>query len=147
MVFEITEPSGTATLIMGGLTVLLLVLALGIGWITVSLSSPSVTLSEDNLGVRLPMYGREISLSKLKVDEARVVDLRTEEDLKPRIRTNGIGLPGYQVGWFRLVNGEKALIGVTARDRVLYVPTTEGYSLMFSLAQAEELIEKLSPKK
>ena len=41
-------------------------------------------------------------------------------------------LGGYRAGWFRLRNGEKALVYVTDPSRVVYIPTTEGYAVMVS---------------
>jgi hypothetical protein len=48
---------------------------------------------------------------------ARRVGLSREVDLQPAGRTLGTGLPGYQAGWFRLRNGEKALLYLTNRMR------------------------------
>ena len=53
-------------------------------------------------------------------------------ELLPARRTMGTGLPGYQSGWFRLKNGEKALLYLTDRTKAVYVPTTEGYGLLLS---------------
>lgn len=44
----------------------------------------------------------------------------------------GTGLPGYQSGWFRLANGERALLYLTDRSKAVHVPTTLGYSLLLS---------------
>ena len=52
--------------------------------------------------------------------------------LEPRLRTLGTGLPGYRAGWFRLRNGEKALLYLTDESRAVYVPTTAGYSVIVS---------------
>ena len=50
--------------------------------------------------------------------------------LRTSARTNGIGLPNYQAGWFRLNNREKALVFVTDWSRSVIVPTTEDYTLL-----------------
>jgi hypothetical protein len=44
----------------------------------------------------------------------------------------GTALPGYQSGWFRLRNGEKALLYLTDRSRAVYIPTAEGYAVVLS---------------
>jgi hypothetical protein len=44
----------------------------------------------------------------------------------------GTGLPGYQSGWFRLANGESALVYLTDRSKAVHIPTTLGYSLLLS---------------
>lgn len=37
-------------------------------------------------------------------------------------------------------NGERALLFVTDYEKVVYIPTTEGYSLLLSVDQPEEFI-------
>ena len=54
-----------------------------------------------------------------------------------------VGLPGYSEGWFRLVNGEKALLFVTDRSRVVYIPTKDGYSILLSTSKPEELLKSM----
>jgi hypothetical protein len=68
------------------------------------------------------------------------VDFATEPDLAPKWRTMGTGLPGYQAGWFRLKNGEKALLYLSDRSRAVYVPTTAGYSLLLSPADPDRFL-------
>ncbi|WP_417763517.1 PH domain-containing protein [Shewanella sp.] len=47
-------------------------------------------------------------------------------------RTNGIGLPGYHLGWFQLKQDGKALVAVSNTQQLLYIPTTLGFSLLLS---------------
>ncbi len=86
----------------------------------------------DALRLRGDLYGRTIPGARLRVDLARRVDLAAEPRLRPRWRRIGTGLPGYQAGWFRLHNGEKALLYLTDRTRAVYLPTSDGYSLLLS---------------
>ena len=58
-------------------------------------------------------------------------------------RRMGTGLPGYQAGWFRLRNGEKALLYLTDRARAVYIPTTAGYSLLLSPADPDGFLSQL----
>lgn len=55
----------------------------------------------------------------------------------------GTGLPGYRAGWFRLRNGEKALLYVTDGSRAVYIPTNRGYSLLLSSQNPERLVNRL----
>ena len=84
------------------------------------------------LRIRGDFYGRRIPAAVIRADEARRVDLASEPELRPKLRTWGTGLPGYQAGWFRLASGEKALLYVTDRRKMVYVPTTAGYGLLLS---------------
>jgi hypothetical protein len=89
------------------------------------------------------VYGRHLPAVSLLPGEARVVDLNVNQDLRLKWRTNGAGLPGYSSGWFRLGNGEKALVFMTDRSRVVHLPTREGFSLLLSVAEPERFLAAL----
>jgi hypothetical protein len=55
----------------------------------------------------------------------------------------GTGLPGYRSGWFRLRNGEKALLYLTDTSRAVYVPTTAGYGVLLSPQNPDEFVAAL----
>lgn len=95
------------------------------------------------MNIRAALYGREIPLSSLILDDARPVDLKTDPRLKISWRTNGIGLPGYSAGWFRLKNGQKALVFVSDAHSVAYIPTREGYVVLVSVEDPVEFIASL----
>ncbi len=93
-------------------------------------------------GIRLhgDWYGRTIPSGQIRGRDARRVDFAAEPELAPKWRTMGTGLPGYQAGWFRLKNREKALLYLTDRSRAVYVPTTAGYSLLLSPADPDRFL-------
>ncbi|MFO7302396.1 MAG: PH domain-containing protein [Acidobacteriota bacterium] len=98
-------------------------------------------VSSDGLRLRGDLYGRFIPAHELRRDGVASVDLATRPDLRPRRRTFGTGLPGYRAGWFRLQNGEKALLYLTDQRRAVYVPTTAGYSVLVSPRNPEAFVE------
>ena len=100
-------------------------------------------LSDDGLRLRGDLYGRMIPADALRGGAARIVDLSNTPDLQPRWRTMGTALPGYRAGWFRLRNGEKALVYLTETSRAVYVPTRKGYSVLLSPQQPERFLERL----
>ncbi len=71
------------------------------------------------------------------------VDLGREPALTPVRRSNGVGLANYQVGWFRLKNGQRALCFLTRRDSVLYLPTKKSFVLLLSTSEPEQLLAAL----
>lgn len=141
MEFQITPASPGATLFLVGLTLLMAALAIGFGWMTVSATRPSVVVNETTLTLKAPFYGRSIDLSHIRFEEARVGNVDSRSDVRPTRRTNGLGLPGLGVGWFKLANGDKALVALSSRDRVVYIPTDDGYSLLFSVERPEAFLE------
>ena len=100
-------------------------------------------VSPQGLRIRGDLYGRLIPTETMLLAQARVIDLTKDTDLRLKWRTNGAGLPGYSSGWFRLVNGEKALAFVTDQTRVAYIPTTRGHSVLLSVAHPDEVIAAL----
>lgn len=105
-----------------------------------------VELGRDRIRLAGDFWGREIALQDLDLEGARVLDLAHSPDLAPRWRTFGTGLPGYSSGWFRLRNGEKALVYLTRRSRVAYVPTRKGYTLLLSVEQPRRFIDALKAR-
>jgi hypothetical protein len=101
------------------------------------------TVSKDGLRLEGDLWGRTIPLKSLKLDEAVVTNLNIDRDHQPKWRTMGTGLPGYAAGWFKLRNGTKALVYVTDRTHVARIPTTDGYTVMLSVAEPQALIDAL----
>lgn len=100
-------------------------------------------VSSEGLRLRGDLYGRLVPTSALKLDEARAVNLRADTALAPTLRTLGTAVPGYRSGWFRLRNGEKALLYVTDPTRVAYLPTTAGYSVLVSVENPDTFVSSL----
>lgn len=100
-------------------------------------------LTGDGLRLMGDLYGRFIRATDLRGGASRIVDLRREHELAPAQRTLGTALPGYRSGWFRLRNGEKALLYVTDQRRVVYVPTRLGYSVLLSVTEPDSLLAAL----
>jgi hypothetical protein len=100
-------------------------------------------VSPEGLAIRGDIYGRRLPAASLLGKEAKAVDLTEDQNYRPVWRTNGAGLPGYGSGWFQLGNGDKALIFVTDKRRVVYLPTREGYALLLSVPEPEKFLQAL----
>jgi hypothetical protein len=142
-IFPMIPASSRAFWVPAGIG-LLMVGILGL-FIYIAYSSRNVRfeVSEGGLAIRGGLYGRTVAAESLILDQAQPLDLRGSGDHAPRTRTNGIGMPGYLAGWFRLRNREKALLFVTDRSSVVHIPTTEGYSLLLSVADPEVFLGAL----
>lgn len=112
-------------------------------YITYSARNVRFEVSAEGLAIRGGLYGRTIAIGSLVLDEAKGLDLSQARQYAPGTRTNGIGLPGYLAGWFRLSNREKALVFVTDQRSVVHIPTTEGYALLLSVADPDALLRSL----
>jgi hypothetical protein len=116
-----------------------------VGIVVAAVGRRSLVLSESALTVRAGFYTRRVSRASLKVGGGVVGSLFDHREYAPRWRTNGIRVPGFQAGWFRLVNGEKALVLLTDPRVVTYLPTTKGYALVVSTSDLLPALETPGP--
>ncbi len=102
-----------------------------------------IELSADALTVVTSFYSRRVPLAQLDLGHARVVDLRERTEFKPMLKTNGMAVPGFHSGWFRLRNWNSALIATSDNPRVLWLPTRLSYGLLLQPQQPEALLDRL----
>lgn len=137
-------PASSAPLwFLGGVCAFLLALVALFGCLAWSTRNVRYEVGAEGLRIRGDLFGRAIPFAHLELDGARPVDLTVERDLAPVGRTMATGLPGYAAGWFRLRGGGKALAFLTDHRRVLYLPTDQGYEVLLSVAEPEQLLAAL----
>lgn len=97
--------------------------------------SQAVRITDTELTLKAPFYGRSLPLAAIDATGIRVLNLETltNDELKLVRRANGVSLPKLQLGWFRLGNGEKTWCYITDPTSVLYIPTTNGFSILLSV--------------
>lgn len=140
-IFGIIPSSSGPVLFTAGIS-LVLVLVIGLlAFIAYSSRNVRFEVSDGGLRISRSLYGRLIPRGDVVADGVRVIDLRVDSQYAPKWRTNGAGLPGYAEGWFKLKNQEKALLFVTDRSRVVYIPTRKGYAVMLSVRETAEFAE------
>ena len=82
-------------------------------------------------------------MDALQLDQARVVDLAEHGSLKPVVKTNGYGMPGFLSGHYRMRDRRKAFCLLTDASRVLYLPLRDGSVLVLSPEKPRELLAAL----
>ena len=102
-----------------------------------------VQLESRQLRVKAAMFNHGVDVRDLDIDRARIVDLDERTELQPILKTFGMALPGFQAGWFLLRDRSRAFCLVTARRRVLWLPTRAGTSLMLSLERPDAFVDAL----
>jgi hypothetical protein len=95
------------------------------------------------LRVKAAYYTRESPLSLFDLAAARVVDTREHAEFKPRLKTNGFALPGFQAGHFRLRDRRKAFCLVTDPSKVLALPHADGRVWLLSLQHPQAVLDIL----
>jgi hypothetical protein len=98
-----------------------------------------VALNPRAIGIDTGFSRRLVALQRLAPRGIKEIDLTQRPELRPLLRTLGLGLPGFSGGWYRLRDGRKALCLVTERDRVTLLEDETGLVYLISLADPEPL--------
>lgn len=140
-VFPMIPAAGNAAYwIMIPFAIVMLIALLVVGFSMRASKKTEFILSAGSLEIKGDVYARKIPAEKLRWSEARRVDLLQEPQLNPKFKTIGTAMPGYNAGWFRLKNGSKALLALTDKSHVVYIPTTEDYSILLSIADPDAFL-------
>jgi hypothetical protein len=132
--------------ILWALVPVFVILAAGLAALAYSLTSARTArfeVSPEGLRLRGDFYGRFIPTGDLRLDSARAVDLRREPALALASRSVGTAIGGYQAGWFKLRDGQRALVYITDPTRVAYVPTSHAYAVMVSVPDPDAFLTSL----
>jgi hypothetical protein len=113
---------------------------LGLLW---NMSRNEVRVAGDSLEIRAGFYSHRVRLRELKPEEAILLPGDRQGAHQPRWRQNGIGLPGYRAGWFKLRNGATAFLLMTGSEGIA-VPAQDGTWVFLSPERPAEFLEMLS---
>jgi hypothetical protein len=141
-----SSPFGSSLLsllLTAALFIPLLIAAL-MGYLAYSTRAARFEVSGEGVRIRGDIFGRLIPRGALRVSDARILDLKKDSAHRPCMRTLGVGLPGYSSGWFRLNDSSKGLLFLTNRSRAIYLPTTDGYTLLISPADPDGFLTALA---
>jgi hypothetical protein len=104
--------------------------------------NPQAKLSSDGLKIRVSFVNKTWALSNMDRSAAKIVNLETSNELKPRWKLFGAAMPGLKSGLFKLKNGETAHIYLTTMQKIVYIPTHKG-PVLLSLEKPTEFLEHL----
>ena len=102
-----------------------------------------VAFDGKHVRVKATYYSRLAALSDFDLGRARVVDTREHTEFKPALKTNGLALPGYWAGHFRLRDRRKAFCLVTDPSKVLALPHADGRVWLLSFEHPQAVLDIL----
>ncbi|MCL2185685.1 MAG: PH domain-containing protein [Treponema sp.] len=102
----------------------------------------SIAIKDNEVIIKSFLYGRKIPIKDIQINETRTINLNQESDYNISFRTNGISLTNFHSGWMKLRNGQKALVFLTNKENVLFMPVKD-FIVLFSMEKVEEFIRKL----
>lgn len=95
------------------------------------------------LEVVTALYRRRLAWSELQLDAARVIAIDEHPERKPLFKTNAMSVFGFNGGWFRSRALEKLFVATTGGERLLWLPTTRGYTLLLQPRRPQALLDRL----
>jgi hypothetical protein len=116
---------------------------LGVLAIVLPLWRREASFDGKRLQVKAAYYTRRAPLSEFLLDQAQVVDLTRDATLKPMLKTNGYGVPGFWAGHFRLRDRRKAFCLVTDPAKVLALPHADGRIWLLGLTHPQAVLDIL----
>ena len=143
-VFEIAPASLKSMWVLAAIIVVLIGLIALMAYMVHAGRSATFTIADGALTIRGGMYGRTIPLEMIDRDGTEIVSIEKGSPLEPTHRTNGLGLPGFQLGKFRLRNGAKALVYLTRREGVVHIPLSDGTTLLLTPTNPEAFLTALT---
>jgi hypothetical protein len=129
---NITAPktsSFAAVIIITAIFVLLIIGCIGVMYY---MNNATISVTKEYLNIKTIFYGKRIPLNEINIDGIKKLNLYENKEYNIKIRTNGIGLPNYYVGWMKLNNGNNALVYLTDRTNVVLIPV-KGYDVLISV--------------
>ena len=137
-------PAATLSVWVFALIMICLIAIMGVfGWFLYWSKHSRFSIESGKLVIDAGFYSRQIELKDIVPDTIGLVSFEHAPALRPTLRINGIGLPGYKAGWYRVASGEKALLHMTSQDSMLGFKTRQEYWVILSIAQAEAFALKL----
>lgn len=123
----------------------LLLVPLLLAWLSWAMRRRVVQLRDGVLDVRAAMYRRRVQVADIDLPRARIVDLSEHTELRPSLKTNGMSLPGFHAGRFRLRRAPgRAFCLLTDGRRVLWLPLRDSeQQLLLSLEKPHALLDAL----
>lgn len=116
-----------------------------LGLIFVQMAIVRAEITDDSLVVGGGLYKIKVPLRDVSPSDAELAQGGGVPNLS--WRTNGIGMPGLSLGWFRTSDGDKVFGAVTDRERAVLLPTSLGYDIVLSPRDPQQFLFDLSQQR
>ncbi len=138
--FAIEPASATTFWVIAVIALIMLLLLCLFGYIAWSSRNVQFEVTDTDVRISGTLYGRTIPLSSIIPESIQRVDLSGNSPFALSWRQNGVGLPGFKVGWYRLRNGEKALVYITDPQRAVYFKTRADHAVITTPSDPDAFI-------
>jgi hypothetical protein len=100
-------------------------------------------IEDGGIDIRTTLYRRRLRWAELDLPAARVIDIDERPENKPLFKSNGVSIPGFRSGWFRSRAFARLFVATAGGSRLLWLPTTLGYTLLLEPCSPAALLERL----
>ncbi len=105
---------------------------------------PSYTLTGDTLTIHDRFYPVTLRADAVDVEGIRIVDLNTDSQWRPTVRTNGFSNQHYHSGWYRVGSGQKVrLYRADGTRLVLLPPKGTGAAVLLEAVEPERFVAEI----
>jgi hypothetical protein len=105
---------------------------------------PRYTLTPEMLTIDDRFYPVTVKAAEVDIARVSVVDLTSDKNWRPSMRTNGFSNSHYHAGWFRAVNGQRARMYWTdGKGVVILPPNGSGVPVLLEVRDPGKFIEEL----
>jgi hypothetical protein len=105
---------------------------------------PTYSLTRDALTIHDRFYPVTVPAVAVDVDHIRVVDFTQDQDWRPTMRTNGVGLLHYKSGWFRVASGRTVrMYRADSKRLVLLPPKGDAAPVLYEVKDPEQFVRSL----
>ena len=130
-----------------GIAVAIVAIGLAAWAMLYSPGPPAYTLIGDSLTIHDKFYPVTLQASAVDIGHIRVVNLATEADWRPVVRTNGFANSHYRSGWFRTANGRTIRLYQAGGSRmVLLPPKGNGVPVLYQAEDPEEFVQEITTR-
>lgn len=130
-IYALVVPLGFMLSLLIALTALLLY----------SVTRNEITLRKGTLHLKGGAFHERIELTAITY--AEIIDIEHNKERAPVMRENGLGLPGFQIGWFTLANGACAFVMRSGGKRMVYIETSQDFRVLLGVKNPEKLLAQI----
>lgn len=114
-------------------------------WVTIALAARRnrATLKDGVLSVRSTFYRCDVPVDALDLAKARLFDREERTELGIAYKRNGVGLPGFHSGHFKLKNRERAFVAVASGRWRVWLPRKSAGGLLLEPRDGRALLDAL----
>lgn len=118
-------------------------LALVAGLMMYSPGSPDVKVTRDTLAISDHFYPVTLQRANVDLAQVQVIDLKSNKDWRPTLRTNGFANLNYRSGWFRVSGGKTVRLYQASSPRLVLLPPRTGTYVLLEVKDPDGFVSDL----